>query len=746
MLESELSNITLLDVINSQETSLRLRNCIEGMFDSLMYDYMPGYLTDISSIKTVAGYLRAGENARKILLRLPNMGVKSFNELDELINNVIDAEGMNKPSTYRFDQSDDIPSDVASQTISEYVESNDTSQRLRNSIRLATNNGVLPFETIIDYIKAGSNALSIIQEVPNLGKKTAIELNDLIRDIFSNADVSGGMGTPLMKTNKLEINVTDSEQTPLEKFHKILKEREYNVLKYRAIEDITLEDIGQIYNLTRERVRQIQKKVISKLHRVYGEVFNTIAGKIDEILDDAYGEIRLIDAASTLNLTPETLRLLIFVCADSCVDHVRIKDGYILRSSTEDNHSEWNKVIDETLYSTKWPIRVSHIYENTQELPQSYVLRYLLKNRGAIIKDDHVIELRKIPQTVRMIYVLRDAGRPLHSAEIAKRYHLMFGKVIKAHNAQSIIARMDEALIVNRGVYALYETLKISEDILDEIRYRSYNYIRDEKRYVSSKILYSELFKDKQEYQSIDSGYIIHGILQDDTRFVIRRGMMVGIKENEGNVEFKSLTHEVCEFVERNGQVSISQIKEALSGHRKVLDVNISMILDGSDKIVRVMPGIYDSSINVFGTKHLYEKFKLAIRIALTDHNQGLFELTKNLRFPDVFNIISITKSLVVSVLSKMEDIKIKNQYYYIISNKKEIEIYNTISSEFIKKSKSIIEIKKGVEKLIGAELTRNYIEADYRLQTIDHEIHRRNSKASGESGEINSILSAFEI
>ena len=740
MWESELSNITLIDVINTSDVSVRLSNCMEIAMDD-----------DRVLIKTVADYQRAGEKAMHFIrCRVPNMGLKSAKELDDLILNIIDAGGINKLGIEKIDKPYGISVDVALLSICEIVESNITSERLRNSIRIAKSHGGLPLETIGDYVKTGSQALRTMQELPNLGKKTAIELDDLIKVILANTntDISeegDGEGIPFMEANELEIEISGAVERILEKFHRNLNEREYDVLKYRAIDNRTLEEIGKIYSVTRERIRQIEAKVISKLLRIYGEVFNRIASEIDEILDESYGEVGLLDAASTLNLTPDILKLLIYICADLCAKHVRVRHEYILRSSTESNYSEWNETIDEVLYSLEWPICLSETYDGMPDIPQSYVERYLVKRRGAIIQSDAIVELRRVPQTARMAYVLRDAGHPLHSAEIARRYNSMFGEEIKEHNTRAILGRMEEALIVDRGVYSLYETLNISENIITEIRRHSYNYIRKEEKYVSSKVLYRELFKNKEDFQNIDNAYVIHGILQDDARFIIRRGLMIGIKEHMGLVEFKPLTEEVHESAEAKGPCSVSQIKTAISDRRNVLSVGITKILEDSDKIIKITPGIYDTVINVFGEEDLYQHMKLAIRIALFDHVHGLFELTSNLRLLEVFNAIDITKSMVTSILDMMDDVARKKQNYSIDSDNKKIETYNTIINS-VDKDESTIDVKEEVEKIFGTELAHKYIAADYRMQTHGHDISSGNKGIIGGNSEIGSILSAFEI
>ena len=55
-------------------------------------------------------------------------------------------------------------------------------------------------------------------------------------------------------------------RTPINEF---LNEKEKSVIKYRygigGTEPMTLEQIGQIFNVTRERIRQIEAKALKKM-------------------------------------------------------------------------------------------------------------------------------------------------------------------------------------------------------------------------------------------------------------------------------------------------------------------------------------------------------------------------------------------------------------------------------------------------------------------------------------------------
>ena len=66
---------------------------------------------------------------------------------------------------------------------------------------------------------------------------------------------------------------------------------------------------------------------------------------------------------------------------------------------------------------------------------------------------------------------------------------------------------LDEALIVARGTYDLYENLKLSSDDLKTIRDIAYDYLEACEEYVSVKVLFSELFQGSTEKFGADFDY-----------------------------------------------------------------------------------------------------------------------------------------------------------------------------------------------------------------------------------------------
>lgn len=75
-------------------------------------------------------------------------------------------------------------------SLSEFVTSTKTSVRLHNSIIKAVSLGVCPFPTIEDYLNAHESAIDKILCIPNLGKKTAYEMDKLINDMATRFEIN----------------------------------------------------------------------------------------------------------------------------------------------------------------------------------------------------------------------------------------------------------------------------------------------------------------------------------------------------------------------------------------------------------------------------------------------------------------------------------------------------------------------------------------------------------------------------
>lgn len=262
----QVRNMTIVDLVNSFPTSVRLRNCINRAQE---LNKLP--------FKTIGGYLDSISMAKTKLLGIENLGIKTADELIHLIETV--TAGKIKPNSVEAPSESgpsviDYPEQIRSVRISDLINSYATSVRLR------THANNLPFDTIGDYLDAGSMGNKRLLEVKNFGRKTTAELIHLIDTI-----IKGNLPEKPKHKKRQDLVITLSEQHPgvfdslineylstdegevlkLERLEKILvelcdKKNKHAEIAWFRFAGETLEEIGKSYGLTRERVRQITSK------------------------------------------------------------------------------------------------------------------------------------------------------------------------------------------------------------------------------------------------------------------------------------------------------------------------------------------------------------------------------------------------------------------------------------------------------------------------------------------------------
>ena len=92
-------------------------------------------------------------------------------------------------------------------------------------------------------------------------------------------------------------------------YNEYLTEREIYVIKMRFIKQLTLENVGKLLNVGRERIRQIESIAIRKLRRGY--ITNSLVYKIDDDIENKKQELnKLKDEIEKYNNKIQTRRIV----------------------------------------------------------------------------------------------------------------------------------------------------------------------------------------------------------------------------------------------------------------------------------------------------------------------------------------------------------------------------------------------------------------------------------------------------
>ncbi len=313
-----------------------------------------------------------------------------------------------------------------------------------------------------------------------------------------------------MDIKKTPVRTFQNAQKIVQDLLILLSQKEKHVIKRRFNLDntyrATLEEIGKEFNVTRERIRQIEKNALTKLQRNVGNTdLNALNEFIKEILKEKGGimteenlfaelinilnknDVEINKNAINLSLTldkelvrtPNTINYHPYIKYAN-IDHTYIKD------ITEKTIDILSKKSDIYTHSKIFDELRKHFKElDHSNLPQVISTFTLDKRLKPVEGGIGLASWRHInPKTLRdkIYYVLNKNKKPLHFVEIVNKItELQFdNKRINLQAVHNELIRHDQFVLVGRGIYALKEwgykegtVADIIEDILKDGKLKS---------------------------------------------------------------------------------------------------------------------------------------------------------------------------------------------------------------------------------------------------------------------------------
>ncbi|MUK28684.1 hypothetical protein GNP44_01045 [Aliivibrio fischeri] len=346
-------------------------------------------------------------------------------------------------------------------------------------------------------------SLSTMMSWPNFGRKSAKDLCEIVSSNFESLMERVSIG-PLDITEVKEI---DNGQSPeqdeseligtisrtslknhFEKALSQLKDRDREVIELRtgcSGKVMTLEEVGQRLNITRERVRQLQKKYVTKImEREYWD--DCIAIKIGQLLIERESPLYLemleledswfagfmenyANLTAIIELFSEAEIRIIKVNGANIVTRIRQDDwdkGLIqFRKSLKDKAEEggWtrsdiNMTFKAFLVETGAEELLTLLWEQF-----SSTLQF-----SSELKDAKLIGFGRSAEAA-VSAVLTQAEKPLHYSEIAERATVILGRPVNERLAHNAASRLGGKLF-GRGVYGLSHFNPISERMCKNLR------------------------------------------------------------------------------------------------------------------------------------------------------------------------------------------------------------------------------------------------------------------------------------
>lgn len=314
----------------------------------------------------------------------------------------------------------------------------------------------------------------------------------------------------LMDNAKAPVQTFQNAQKIVQDLLILLSNKEKHVIKRRFNLDntyrATLEEIGKQFNVTRERIRQIEKNALSKLQRNVGNTELRIINEfIKDLLEQKGGiitednlfaslinflnknDVEINKNAINLSLSldkeieriPNTINYYPYIkftkIPDEFIKDVSGKSIKIL--SKKENVLTNSKILDELNKHFK--------QLDNAKLPQIISIFTLDKRLKPVNGGVGLASWRHInPKTLRdkVYYVLSEHKKPLHFVEIVNKIsELQFdNKRINLQAVHNELIRHDQFVLIGRGIYALKQwgykegtVADVIEDILKDGKPRS---------------------------------------------------------------------------------------------------------------------------------------------------------------------------------------------------------------------------------------------------------------------------------
>lgn len=667
---------SIVDVVREADCSVRLLNAISANSDCL-------------PVNTVSGYLSAPERSRQAFLKLPNLGRKSADELDQVLRSFV-------PSVTNAEGDQELISNedcyfqrairAAEMFFSGMLYPDELFEwspptRLANLLKI---DQLEHRKSLSDFLKTYDETASRIRSLPGCGRKSIEQLDEVVSKLIEARLSICGAGseiTPDLRrllrgefvshTSLASIvelgnikpeDIKDSESVSIEELTvteiierciSSLNDRQQDILQRRyginREETETLEQVASSYDVTRERIRQIEKKAKQKLETKRTKKILIGALEQEGSLEMLFKNRIIvseeqISAVSKL-LTPEE-RLAVdlaygdlrsFLDAESVrtdAGWIREQDLLLMNHEPEDLSGSLRQRIVSAIRELHLPIRLSEIASSLPDYPLSEIKNEMIERLSATFQGDIVVAAPRLPSSLRCVLILREAGHAMHCEEIRARMHELFGKDESIGQIGNTLAGLEEALIVERGIYDLYENLILTDEDIKEIRDRTIAHLEHVGGFVSAKVLFSGLFQGETERFGIAFGpYMLLGIVQDDKRFETKRGLMIGLASEDNKSEFRGLGEDVLTVLtEAKRSMTLVEIAEELEGRRDVLTTSISIGLENSPEAVSVGRGRFDLTVRAIGQEERQADLTLACAIALANGAKTAFALSEVLR------------------------------------------------------------------------------------------------------------------
>lgn len=695
---------------------------------------------------SLRAYLEAGSERIEHMLRLPALGRKSVHEFEELARRAaaefrFDAMCVESVGAAPVDASVGaavIPAIFEISLDSFLAQQPTVSPRLVRAVRAGIHSGDCPFHTVSAYLEAGHQRLALLCKLPNLGATSAQEFDRLVQDAVRHGAI--------VPPSPLALNAQGFPDLEglMNSVFDALDERQTKLLLDRIESEATLDTIARNLGVSRARIYQIERKMIAQLVAKFSQAFLQALAAIEaecqrrglrETTLHAFAKLAGSDVV-TCGLYFKCLKRFAIDAAETLALHDRI---HLYRPAGFAPSDTWDQRVDQALVVAHWPLVLKDFLVQVPDVPSFHVQRRLCERYQAEIVDGAFTQQPRISARKMCLQVLAAARTPLRLADIRAGVLKHFRVDLTMQHITSTVSANGEITICGWGTYARYADLPYSNERIKDVCDRLYDALAARQVFVSSKILFERLFAaDIAQYPAGFNHYLLLGFAQDDNRFIVKRGNMIGLAGFDVSKTHMSLEDKVCAIVLEHGPIDVAGIIARMADTRELCNgTYVRLTLAKSADVIRVGRRIYDSVDRFFSDREEYDVLVLALRIALLSGTKSVYALADEMA---ALGLGKASTEVIGSLLTTADDVTQVNGMYHLSAPETDLQRYQAIALASLADG-GLERLRQEADAAFGSDTAARFIRVDRRFQA--NPSPRRNDTVGS---ELHAILADFEF
>jgi len=451
----------------------------------------------------------------------------------------------------------------------------------------------------------------------NFGKKSYSDLVDILwntieEETYSVIDIANqGLPSSDKQDNFLQSklitlrNLVDGVLENLEEREKKIIQGRFGYFNSR----LTLEQIGEEFGLTRERVRQIESHLITKLGRtnnikkeLQARLFSILENRMEPVLlelletEDVWfkGFEGVYDYLAGIieNLTEGKLHV-VYISGRNIISRISQKDWDILVKEIcallqEDDlvgldKNEINLILESILCKNKVPQLKCLLMDI---LKDKLVFAHIEKGKP----ESLIRNVKSIENFV--LAILTESDSPLHKDDLARMIKEKYSRFITPQHAANS-ALTAGAMLFNRSTYGLMKHIPLEENEIKEIIGTIEGIVtkEDNNKQWHCQELCNLILVKHPEFSGVLNPYLMNLVL-NQSESLISLGRLVWIKKNIKTKQCRiDIAKAFISILEDAGKpVNETILKQKLSEKR---GINSNLQIQSNDQMIAILPGLW---------------------------------------------------------------------------------------------------------------------------------------------------------